>query len=102
MKRRRRRYTPTEKVGILKRHLVDKEEVSAICEELKLHPNQFYDWQKQFFDHGAKAFENEGRSEEARLKEELSKLQAKLTKKDSAMSDLLLEHMALKKTLGED
>ena len=54
MKRRRRRYTPTEKVAILKRHLVDREEVSAICEELKLHPNQFYDWQKQFFDWLAK------------------------------------------------
>ena len=102
MKRRRRRYTPTEKVAILKRHLVGKEEVSAICEELRLHPNQFYDWQKQFFDHGEKAFENEGRSEEARLKEENARLQAKLTKKDSALSDLIQEHLTLKKTLGED
>lgn len=102
MKRKRRRYSPAEKVAILKRHLIDREEVSAICEELKLNPTLFYDWQKQFFDHGVKAFENEGLSEESRLREENTRLQAKLTKKDSALSDLIQEHMALKKTLGED
>jgi transposase-like protein len=40
-KGRRRRFTAAEKVAVLKRHLVGKEDVSAICEDLKLHPNQF-------------------------------------------------------------
>ena len=102
MKRKRRRYTPAEKVAILRRHLIDREEVSTICDELKLNPTLFYDWQKQFFDHGVKAFENDGRNEGTRLKEENARLQAKLMKKDSALSDLIQEHMALKKTLGED
>jgi len=41
MKRRRRRYTPGEKVAILKRHVIDREQVSAICGELKLNPTLF-------------------------------------------------------------
>lgn len=34
MKRKRRSFTPEEKVIILKRHLVDKVPVSNLCDEL--------------------------------------------------------------------
>jgi transposase-like protein len=97
---RRRRFAAAEKVAIIKRHLVGKEEVSKICEELKLHPNQFYDWQKQFFENGVKAFEADERREESRLREQVSTLQAKLQRKDSVLSELMEEHVALKKVLG--
>jgi transposase-like protein len=40
---KRRYFKASEKVSILKRHLVEREEVSAICEDLKIHPNQFYE-----------------------------------------------------------
>jgi transposase-like protein len=40
-KRGRGRFSASEKVSILKRHLVGKEEVSAVCEELRLHPINF-------------------------------------------------------------
>jgi transposase-like protein len=33
---RRRKFSAAEKVAILKRHLVEKEAVSAICEELHI------------------------------------------------------------------
>jgi len=38
MKRKRRSFTPEEKVIILKRHLVDKVPVSNLCDELGLQP----------------------------------------------------------------
>ena len=38
----RKQYSPQEKVAILRRHLLDKEPVSQICDELKLNPNVFY------------------------------------------------------------
>ena len=41
-KRGRHRISGSEKVGILKRHLVGREEISKLCEEYQLHPNQFY------------------------------------------------------------
>ena len=58
-KRQRRRFTGQEKVGVIKRHLVDKIAVSELCDEQGLQPTQFYLWQKQLFENGAKAFEKD-------------------------------------------
>ena len=63
-KGKRRYFKASEKVAILKRHLVEREEVSAICEDLKIHPNQFYEWQKLFFENGVKAFESQENRED--------------------------------------
>jgi len=98
---RRRRFGASEKVAILKRHLVEKEEVSGICEELKIHPNQFYEWQKLFFENGVKAFESDEQRVEAKLRERVTTLEAKLQRKDSVLAELMEDHVALKKSLGE-
>ena len=50
MKKARKHYTAEEKVAILRRHLVDKEPVSKLCDELALQPTVFYRWQKEFFE----------------------------------------------------
>jgi transposase len=34
MKKQRKHYTPEEKVAILRRHLLDKETISKLCDEL--------------------------------------------------------------------
>jgi transposase len=101
MGRKRRRFTAAEKVAILKRHLVEKQDVTAICEELKLHPNQFYEWQRQFFENGVKAFEKDEQRTAARQRAEIVRLNEKLQRKDSVLSELMEEHIALKKSLGE-
>ena len=54
----RRHFAGTEKVAILKRHLIDKVPVSNLCDELDLYPNQFYAWLKEFFENGHAAFDN--------------------------------------------
>jgi transposase-like protein len=92
-------------VAILRRHLVDKEGVSGICEEVGLAPSQFYRWLKQLFENGAQALERSGgkegpvRSQDALRVE---KLEAKLREKNEVIAELLEEHVALKKSLGED
>ena len=40
-RKERQCYTGNQKVAILKQHLVEREKVSTICEELKLHPTVF-------------------------------------------------------------
>jgi transposase-like protein len=100
-KGQRRRFGAAEKVAILKRHLIGGEEISAICEELKLHPNQFYDWQRVFFENGVKAFEADEKREGSKLRNEVDRLKEKLQRKDSVLSELMEEHIALKKSLGE-
>lgn len=99
----RKQYTPEEKVEILKRHLVEKQPVSDLCDEYHLHPTVFYRWLKQFFDNGVAAFapaERASRREEEQ-RQRIEALQAKLRRKDEVLAELMEEHVALKKSLGE-
>ena len=57
MKKQRKHYSPEEKVAILRRHLLEKEPISKLFDELGLQPTVFYRWQKEFFENGAAAFE---------------------------------------------
>lgn len=101
MKKARRNFTGQEKVFILRRHLLDKVPVSDVCEELGLQPTQFYQWQKQFFENGASAFERNGGSKHDAAQERIAALEAKLRRKDEVLGELMEEHVALKKELGE-
>jgi len=57
-------FSGTEKVAILKRHLVEKVAMSALCEQHELLPTQIYNWLKEFFENGHAAFDN-GRASKA-------------------------------------
>ena len=101
MGEQRKRLTAEEKVSILRRHFLEKVPVSTLCDEHGLNPTVFYRWQKEFFEHGAAAFERRPDGREKRLEERNAALEAKLAKKDEVMAELLMEHVALKKSLGE-
>jgi len=101
MGRNRRRFSAEEKVRILKRHLVDKEAVSDICEKEGIQPTLFYQWQRQFFENGAAAFERKSSKKESIEAERLRLLEAKLHKKDEVISELMEDHVRLKKELGD-
>src|SRR5215471_10491973 len=97
----RTHYTAAEKVAVLRRHFLDKVPVSDLCDELKLHPTQFYRWQKDFFENGASAFEK-GRKPSTNAEErKIEELEAKLKRKNEVLSELMEEHVQLKKELGE-
>lgn len=95
-------YTPTEKVAILRCHLLEKTPVADLCEEYQMQPRQFYLWQKQFFENGAAAFGKDAPPPQARAAEQkIAQLEAKLVRKHEVLSELMEEHIALKKGLGE-
>lgn len=102
---KRRRFTAQEKVRVLKRHLVDKVPVSEICDQEQIQPTQFYNWQKQLFESAAALFEGQtprkDRKAEAKAEAKVEALEAKLRRKDEVLSELMEEHVALKKSLGE-
>ena len=98
---KRRRFTAEEKVRVLKRHLVDQVPVSEICEQERIQPAQFYQWQKQFFDNGAAAFDRPPAKPDRREAERIEVLEAKLRKKDEVISELMEDHVKLNKELGE-
>ena len=103
-KRVRRKFTPEEKLAVLKRHLVGGEQVSAICEEQGLAPNQFYRWQNELFENGAAAFQRNGRSETSRVRkmeDKIEQLEEKVTRKEKIIAEITEEYVQLKKSLGE-
>jgi transposase len=97
----RKHFTPEEKVSILRRHLLDKVPVSTICEETGVHPSLLYQWQKQLFENGAAAFQNSARPKVDQAQQRIGFLEQKLRKKDEVLAELMEEHVALKKSLGE-
>lgn len=101
MKKTRKHYTGEEKVAILRRHLLEKEPISKLCDELGLQPTMFYRWQKEFFENGAAAFESKGRPDHRAEQERIAYLEKKIQRKDEVLAELMGEHIALKKELGE-
>jgi transposase-like protein len=103
MKRSRRSFSSEKKAALVKEHLVQNRKVSEICEEHDIQPTQFYRWKEEFLSNAFKAFENTDRKKEEKvLHNKISKLEDKLIQKSDVISELLTEHMALKKSLGED
>jgi transposase-like protein len=101
MRKKRHNYSPEEKVIILKRHLVGRETVSDLCDEYQLQPNIFYGWQKQFFEKGAVAFALENKNSKKVEEQRIHQLEDKLRRKHEVLSELLEEHIQLKKELVE-
>jgi transposase len=103
MNKQRRHFAGTEKVTILKRHLLDKVPVSDLCDELGLYPNQVYGWLKEFFENGHAAFDN-GRKSKAvddAKERKIEQLEAKLTRKNEVMAELMEALTEQKKSLGD-
>jgi transposase len=97
----RKRVDSQTKIEALRRHLMEKVPVSDVCEEMGVQPSVFYTWQKELFCRGKSVFDTKpGRPKIDRSEEKISALEGKLAKKDSVISELLEEHVALKKSLG--
>jgi transposase len=101
MKKQRTHYTAEEKVAVLRRHLLEGVAVSSLCDELELQPTVFYRWQKEFFENGATAFQGNGRNHRPAEQERIEFLEKKIQRKDEVLAELMAEHIALKKELGE-
>ena len=100
MKKQRKQYKPEEKVA-MRRHLLEKEPIWKLCDEVGLQPTVFYRWQKEFFENGAAAFEQKARLNHSAEQERIVYLEKKIQTKDEVLAELMAEHVALKKDIGE-
>src|SRR4029078_11480460 len=100
MRKPRKNYSPSEKVAILRCHLIDKVAVSDLCDQHQLQPTIFYAWQRTFFENGAAAFERKSKPAEGEHQRATDPLRYKLRRKDEVVSELVEEHVRLKKGLG--
>ena len=58
MKQQGQDFSPNEKLQALKRHFVDQEDISVICDNYGIDTQIFHAWHKQLFDYGNLAFED--------------------------------------------
>jgi transposase len=69
-------------------------------ESRRMATEGFYRWQKEFFENGAAAFEQKARPNHAADQERIGYLEKKIQTKDEVLAELMAEHVALKKRLG--
>jgi transposase len=102
MNKPRRHFLGTEKVAILKRHLIDKVPVSDLSDELDIRPNQLYGWLKEFFENGHAAFDNGRKSKAVEDAQQtiIQQLEAKLVRKNEVMAELMEALTEEKKRTG--
>jgi transposase len=104
MTRQRRHFTAEQKVAVLREHFLDKVPVSDLCEKHGIGVTLFYSWQKLFFENGQAAFtasDKRRRTDSHAKDQQIADLQAKLQRKHEVLSELMEEHVGLKKALGE-
>lgn len=105
----KRNWKPEEKLAIIKSHLLEGTPVSEICEKHSMAPSLFYKWQTTLFENGAQCLErNNKKSAQTRESREVLSLQTELEKtrkhlenKHEVLSELMSEHLRLKKTIGD-
>lgn len=103
-KTNRQRYTAAQKSKILKRHLVEGEALSELCEEFDISPTTFYNWQKKLFENAPSALEAKkpGRNPLKKKEEQIKQLEAKLAHKDEVLAEAVEAMMLAKKLSGEN
>ena len=93
MRKSQRKYTPQEKMGYLRKHLVEKEPVGKLCDEAGMRPTVFYRWQDRLFGAGATLFEpGAGTVESHKVEQEkIERLEKRLQQKDEVLAELMAE-----------
>lgn len=102
MRKRRRNFTPEQKASILREHLLDKVPVSDLCDKHGLQPTVFYRWQKAVFENAPSLFVHKNTGPKKRtLERKIATLEEKIAHKDEVIAEIMSDHIALKKELGE-
>ena len=100
-KKTRKRFTAQEKVAILRLHLLERTPVSDLCDQYDIHPTMFCRWQKELFENAAGSFERRSGHDGDGKDRKIVLLQQKLQRKHEVLSEIMEEHIKLKKELGE-
>jgi transposase-like protein len=97
----RRHWSAEERTKLLRRHPIEKVPISKICEEARLAPSLFHRWQEQLFLNASLALGDGRGPERSQDQQRIEKLEQKIQQKNEVLAELMTEHVALKKELGE-
>jgi transposase-like protein len=97
----RKRYTPEQKIIILRELLENNVQISQVAEKYGVHTNDIYNWKKKLFESASLIFSaNNSDSKQTTEKDKrIQSLEDKLKKRDEAISFLLRENIEIKKSI---
>lgn len=100
MSEKRRKYSPSQKVSIVRELLEGGYSLSEVSEKYQIHPTQLTRWKKQLFEGGVATFSGSHDKKQQRLEKEMDTLKSRLSHKDGIIAELLEDNMRLKKNDG--
>jgi transposase-like protein len=94
---RRRHFSGSQKLAILREHLIEKQPISDVCQKHGIQPRPLVParLQKKLFEDGASVFESKAatvRQQDAEAKR-VEFLEAKLQQKNEVLAELMGEHV---------
>jgi transposase len=97
-KKKRRRWTASEKLRVVLAGLDGSVEVSELCRREGINPTQYYGWKKQLLSSSAKVFAD-GRESKPSAKEQ--RLESDLRRAKDVIAEITAENLDLKKGLSD-
>jgi len=101
MGKKRRRFSPSKKVEILRELLEGNSRLSEICEQYGLHPTQVTRWKKKLFEEASNIFSGENKRTEKHHDKKMERLKSEITHKNGVIVELLEDNLRLKKNDGD-
>jgi transposase-like protein len=98
--KQRTHLSPSQKMIIVREHLENNQNISEIAEKHRVGVQDIYRWKKQLFE-SVEVFERK-KSGISKEEQKLQDLENKLKTKDSVISELAADNIALKKKLNGD
>jgi len=90
-----KRYSPIQKVEILREHLDNHVSISDLSDRFNVSPAMIYCWKKQLFEGAITLFKN-NKKDQFKFKELLDKLK----EKDTIIAEIVADNIRLKKKLN--
>jgi len=99
--RERKRYSPDQKVLIVRELLENNIPISQLSEKYQVHVNDIYNWKKKLFEGAKDIFQPKASNQKQITLEQkkIEKLQSKLKDRDEAIAMLLKENIDIKKSI---
>jgi transposase-like protein len=100
-KKTRKRFTPREKLAILRLRLLEHTPVSDLRDRHGIHPTMFHRRRMELFENGSAALERRSKRATDLKDRRIAFLEEKLKRKNEVLDELMEDHIQLKEDLGE-
>ena len=92
----RKRYSPEDKVRILREHLDNNVSVSELAEKYNLHPSMIRNWKKELFEGALDTFSGKHKNRKSKYSKE-AQLEEKISSMQDVITEITTENVKLRK-----